>query len=125
MESSLDVKRKVLSFSRNVTPIVFKYQLKEFYYKIYLAIMTWESVDKGLVFNNHGCNVINKCKKVNGMIKRRLGYRAPTSVSIKLSKALIQPIIEYSAPIWSPFIKIQIESIERIQRIFIDMPVII
>ena len=88
MESSLDVKRKVLSFSKkNVTPIVFNYQLKEFYYKIYLAIMTWESVDKGLVFNNQGCNVINKCKKVNGMIKRRLGYRAPTSVSITFYKA--------------------------------------
>ena len=42
-----------------------------------------------------------------------LVYRAPTSVSINFYKALIQPIIEYSAPIWSPFIKIQIESIER------------
>ena len=49
------------------------------------------------------------------MITRSLGYRAPTSVSIKLYKASIQPIIEYSAPVWSPFTKIQIESIERIQ----------
>ena len=48
-------------------------------------------------------------------IRRSLGYRAPTSVSIKLYKALIQPSIEYSAPVWSPFTKIQIESIERIQ----------
>ena len=39
-------------------------------------------------------------------------------VSIKLYKALIQPIIEYYAPVWSPFTKIQIESIERIQRNF-------
>ena len=53
------------------------------------------------------------------MIRRSLGYRAPTSVSIKLYKALIQPIIEYSAPVWSPFTKIQIESIERIQINFI------
>ena len=52
------------------------------------------------------------------MIRRLLGYRAPASVSINLYKALIQPIIEYSAPVWSPFTKIQIESIERIQRNF-------
>ena len=52
------------------------------------------------------------------MIRRSLGYRAPTSVSVKLYKSLIQPIIEYSAPVWSPFTKIQIESIERIQRNF-------
>ena len=52
------------------------------------------------------------------MIRRSLGYRAPASVSINLYKALIQPIIEYSAPVWSPFTKIQIESIERIQRNF-------
>ena len=76
------------------------------------------TVDKGLVFNNHVSNVINKCNKVIGMIRRSLGYRAPTSVSIKLYKALIQPSIEYSAPVWSPFTKIQIESIERVQRNF-------
>ena len=52
------------------------------------------------------------------MIRRSLDYRAPASVSINLYKALIQPIIEYSAPVWSPFTKIQIKSIERIQRNF-------
>ena len=52
------------------------------------------------------------------MIRRSLGYRAPVSVSINLYKALIQAIIEYSAPVWSPFTKIQIESIEQIQRNF-------
>ena len=35
-----------------------------------------------------------------------------------LYKALIQTIIEYSAPVWSPFTKTQKESIERIQRNF-------
>ena len=30
----------------------------------------------------------------------------------------IQPIIEYSAPVWSPFTKFQIDSIERIQHNF-------
>ena len=52
------------------------------------------------------------------MIRRSLGYRAPTYVSINLHKALIQPIIEYSARVWSPFTKIQIEFIKRIHKIF-------
>ena len=110
---------KVLLCTRNVTPIVFKYHLNG---TVLENISCYNdlgvTVDKGLVFNNHGCNVINKCNKVNGMIRRSLGYRAPTSVSNKLHKALIQPIIEYSLPVWSPFTKIQIESIEQIQRNF-------
>ena len=113
------LKCKVLSFTRNVTPIVFKYHLNG---NLLENISCYDdlgvTVDKGLVFNNHVSNVVNKCSRVNGMIRRSLGYRAPTSVSIKLYKALIQPIIEYSAPVWFPFTKIQIESIERIQRIF-------
>ena len=113
------LKCKVLPFTRNVTPIVFKYHLNG---TVLENISCYNdlgvTVDKGLVFNNYVSNVINKCNKVNGMIRRSLGYRAPTSVSIKLYKALIQPVIEYSALVWSPFTKIQIESIERIQRNF-------
>ena len=75
-------------------------------------------IDKSLAFNSHISNVIDKCNKVNDMIRRSLCYRAPASASINLYKALIQPIKEYSAPLWSPFTKIQIESIERIQRNF-------
>ena len=52
------------------------------------------------------------------MIKRSLGYRAPASVSINLYKSLMQPVIKYSASVWPPFTKIQMESIERIQRNF-------
>ena len=110
------LKCKVLSFTKNVTPIVFKYHLNG---TVLENISCYNdlgvTVDKGLVFNNHVSIVINKCNKVNCMIRRSLGYRAPTSVSIKFYKALIQPIIEYSAPVWSPFTEIQIESIERIQ----------
>ena len=113
------LKSKVLSFTRNVTHIVFTYHLNG---TVLENISCYNdlgvTVDKGLVFNNHVSNVINKYNKVNGIIRRSLGYGAPTSVSIKLYKALIQPIIEYYAPVWSPFTKIQIESIERIQNFF-------
>ena len=98
------LKCKVLSFTRHVTPSVFKYHLNG---TVLENISCYNdlgvTVDKGLVFNNHVSNVT-----VNGMIRRSLCYRAPTSVSI----------IEYSAPFWSPFTKVQIEYIERIQNLF-------
>ena len=79
------LKCKVLSFTRNVTPIVFKYHLSG---TVLENISCYNdlgvTVDKGFVFNNHVSNVINKCNKVNGMIRRSLGYKAPTSISIKL-----------------------------------------
>ena len=52
------------------------------------------------------------------MIRRAVGYKAPASVTLKLYKALIRPIAEYSSPVWSPFYKSHIELIERIQRNF-------
>ena len=113
------IKCKVVSFTRHTKPIVFNYHQ---YGTISENVSCYNdlgvTVDKSLVFNNHISNVINKCNKVNGMIRRSLGYRAPASLSINLYKALIQPFIEYSVPVWSPFTKIQIESIERIQRNF-------
>ena len=51
------------------------------------------TVDKGLVFNNHVSNVINKCNKVNGMIRRSLGYRALTSVSFNFIKLSYSPLL--------------------------------
>ena len=102
------IKCEVVSFTRNPKPIVFNYHLNG---TILENVSCYNdlgvTVDKSLAFNNHTSNVINKCNKVNGMIRRSLGYRAPASVSINLYKALIQPIIEYSAPVWSPFTKIQ------------------
>ena len=113
------IKCKVVSFTRSTKPIVFNYHLNG---TILENVSCYNdlgvTVDKSLSLNNHISNVINKCNKVNGMIRRSLGYRATASVSINLYKALIQPIIEYSAPVWSPFTKIKIESIEQIQRNF-------
>ena len=63
-------------------------------------------------------NIIIKCNKVNGMLRRAVGYKAPASVTLNLYKALIRPIAEYSSPLWSSFYKSHIESVERIQRHF-------
>ena len=62
------LKCKILLFTRNVTLIVFKYHLNG---TVLENISCFNdlgvTVDKGLVFNNHVSNVINKCYKVNGL----------------------------------------------------------
>ena len=102
------IKCKVVSFTRNTKPIVFNYHLNG---TILENVSCYNdlgvTVDRSPAFNNQISNVINKCNKVNGMIRGSLDYRAQASVSINLYKALIQPIIEYSAPVWSSFTKIQ------------------
>ena len=75
------IKCKVVSFTRNTKPIVFNYHLNG---TILENVSCYNNlgvtVDKSLAFNNHISNAINKCNKVNGMIRRSLGYRAPASV---------------------------------------------
>ena len=75
-----------------------------------------------LNFNSSKCkvisfnNIINKCNKVNGIIRKAVGYNAPAAVTLNLYKALIRLIAEYSSPPWSPFYKSHIESVEQIQK---------
>ena len=113
------IKCKVISFTRSLTPINFNYHMNGIPLE---NVSTFNdlgvSADQSLLFRNHIFDVIKKCNKVNGMIRHSIGYTAPASVTIKLYKALIQPIVEYASPVWSPFTKIQIESVERIQRSF-------
>ena len=62
------------------------YQINKVYKKNNVGLIRIDvTVDKSLSFNNHISNVINKCNRVNGMIRRSLGYRSPASVSINLS----------------------------------------
>ena len=49
---------------------------------------------------------VNKCNKVNDMIRRAVGYKASASVTLEQYKTLIYKI----------FYKSHIDSIERIQR---------
>ena len=74
------------------------------------------TVDCFLTHNVHINNIINKCNKVNGIIRKAVGYNAPAAVTLNLYKALIRPIAEYSSPPWSPFYKSHIESVEQIQK---------
>ena len=59
-------------------------------------------VSSDLSWKGHIDNVVSKCNRVNGMIKRVVGYHAPNNVAFNLYKSLTRSIVEYSAPVWSP-----------------------
>ena len=57
----------------------------------------------------------NKANKVLGIIKRTVGTGNPDTFSI-LYKSLVRPILEYVAPVWSPYLVKNIHAIEKVQR---------
>ena len=105
-------KCKVISFTRNHNPIKFVNTINgEPLENVPSFCDLGVTVDCFLTYNVHIHNIINKCNKINGMIRRAVGYKAPASVTLNLYKTLIRPI-EYSSPLWSPFYKSHIESVE-------------
>ena len=57
----------------------------------------------------------SKATKTPGTLCRNLAF-APRSAKEVAYKALVRPKLEYAAPIWSPYAKLQINKIEEVQR---------
>ena len=69
--------------------------------------------DKTLKFNKHVLNVVNRCKRLTGLIKRSLSYMNKT-VFLQLYKTLIRSIVDYGIVVWFPTSKKNIQLIENI-----------
>ena len=75
-------KCKVISFTKNHNPIKFDYTINgEPLENVSSFCDLGVTVDCFLTHNAHIPNIINKCNKVNGMIRRAVGYKAPASVT--------------------------------------------
>ena len=57
----------------------------------------------------------NKANKVLGFIQRSVSYKT-SEVILKLYLALVRPHLDYAVQFWSPYYRMDIESLERIQR---------
>ena len=73
------------------------------------------TINYDLSWGKHVSYIVNKAKKVLGVIKRSLGNDNRCAFSC-LFKSLVRPILEYAAPVWSPYRKKDIESLEKAQR---------
>ena len=68
-----------------------------------------------LSWGKHVFATLNKTNMVLGIIKRSIGTNNQDVFS-QLYKSLVRLILEYAAPVWSPYLIKDIVALEKIQR---------
>ena len=58
---------------------------------------------------------VKKANAVLGMIKRNIHFKSK-DVIVKLYKSLVRPRLEYCIQAWSPYLKKDIDRLEKVQR---------
>ena len=73
------------------------------------------AISKDLSWDNHISITVSKANNLLGLIKRFVGT---TNVNVfsTLYLSLVRPILEYSVPIWCPYLVKDICDLESIQR---------
>ena len=79
------------------------------YLAITINMITWIGVSMSQ-------KISFKATKTLGFLRRNLTF-APRSTKEVAYKTLVWPNLEYAAPIWSPHTKLQINLIEKVQKI--------
>ena len=74
----------------------------------YLGITISDNMDWG----QHISEISSKATKTLGFFRRNLAF-APKSTKEVAYKTLFRPKVEYVAPIWSPYSKLQINQVEK------------
>ena len=77
--------------------------------------MLVQNVDRNLSFGKHITQKVNKANSIMGPIRRTYTFLDETSFRY-LFQAVVRPILEYAAAVWSPYTKKDIELIENVQR---------
>ena len=73
------------------------------------------TITKDLSWGNRISITVTKANKILGSIKRSVGT-ANANVFSMLHKYLVQPILEYAAPVWCPYLVKDIHALENVQR---------
>jgi hypothetical protein len=71
--------------------------------------------DAHLSFDPHINRVVNKANQMIGIIRRTFSF-LDKNTFLKLYKAFVRPHVEYANVVWSPYLKRQSQTIERVQR---------
>ena len=66
-------------------------------------------------WGQHVSEISSKATKTLGFLRRNFAF-APRSTKEVAYKTLVRPKLEYTAPIWSPHSKLQINQIEKVRR---------
>ena len=77
----------------------------------YLGLTITDNLDWG----QHVSEISCKATKTMGFLRRNLAL-APEHTKEVAYKTLVRPQLEYAAPIWNPYHKLQIQEVEKVQR---------
>jgi hypothetical protein len=110
-------KCKVLSVSRKKNTVIFNYainseQLERLDVMRDLGVI----IDNKLSWNDHVTTILAKAKRVMGLIKRSIGYKAPVSVKRTLYLTLARSIVDSGTQVWGGLSKTNSIKIEKLQR---------
>ncbi len=95
---------------------------REFDYKLGDTIIrkTKQEKDLGVIISCNGksseqCTLaVKKANAILGMIKRNILYKSKDNM-VRLYKSLVRPRLEYCIQAWSPFLRKDIDMLERVQ----------
>ena len=73
------------------------------------------TISSDLSWGMHVFAMVNKANMVLGIIKRSIGTKNKDAFS-QLYKSLVRPILEYAAPVWSPYLIKDIVALEEVHR---------
>ena len=110
-------KCKILTITTKTNPVVYSYTMYD------KQVQRCDNIkdigviiDNKLSWNSHIHTCVNKANRLMGLIKRTLGYSAPTNVSRQLYVSLVRSNLEYCCPVWSGTTSNNIVLVERVQR---------
>jgi hypothetical protein len=73
------------------------------------------TMDKNLKFSEQCSKVVKSANSMLGLIRRTIKSRRK-DVIVRLYKALVRPKLEYCVQAWRPFLRKDIDGLERVQR---------
>ena len=77
--------------------------------------------DLGVIIDKTGksseqcISAVKKANSVLGMIKRNIHFKSK-GIIVKLYKSLVRPLLEYCVQAWSPYLRKDIDAMERVQK---------
>ena len=105
-----------MSITNKKSPLTFTYRIDN-------TPLDWVSsfkylgvlVDNKLKWTEHTNQVSSKATKILNLLRRNL-HHSSRAAKTRTYMALVRPILEYAAPVWSPHQKLQTTKLENIQK---------
>jgi hypothetical protein len=72
-------------------------------------------IDQSMKFSEHCNRIVNSANSVLGMIRRTMSSKSK-KIIVRLYKSLVRPKLEYCVQAWRPFLRKDIDKLEKVQR---------